>query len=115
MNFIDKFLSSKGYIKKEDAPISPPKPETIKKSGYSCEERLRQIVDLGESFSIVYDCGAFIGRWAQKVNQILPEAIMVLIEPNPQLHAEIVERTEPFKDQVRLIPSAVVPRMEQPS
>jgi FkbM family methyltransferase len=110
MKFIEKFLASKGYVKRDAiAPQTTPveKKEVIHKGGYSCEERLQQIVEIGESFDIVYDCGAVIGRWAQKVNEILPDAKMVLIEPNPQLHKEIGERTEPFKDQVRLIPSAV--------
>lgn len=110
MKFIEKLLAKKGYVKKEN--ITPKskaaaKIESIQKAGYSCEERLQQMIDLGETFDIVYDCGAFIGRWAQQVNEILPDAKMVLIEPNPQLHANIRESTKPFKEQVQLIPSAV--------
>jgi len=100
MNRFDKLLLKLGYSKTVNEKLP-------KKASYTCEERLQHIADLGESIGIIYDCGAFIGRWAQAVNSIFPEAKIVLIEPNPELQSEIEERTSSFKEKTKIIQAAV--------
>jgi FkbM family methyltransferase len=48
-------------------------------------DRLRHMKSLGFSPSVIFDCGAHIGRWTKEVAAIFPEASFFLFEPNTQL------------------------------
>ncbi|MFV8819710.1 FkbM family methyltransferase [Haliea sp. E17] len=95
-----------GKIKRTIFP-SPEVQVRIQPGLPSCEDRLKHAASLGYSPGVVFDCGAFIGRWAREVHQIFPGANLVLIEPNSELYARIAENTQPFSSQVQLIEAAV--------
>ena len=53
-------------------------------------ERLIHIKRLGFDPKVIFDCGAFVGKWTLRVSQIFPKAFFVLIEPNEN----IINRTK---------------------
>jgi FkbM family methyltransferase len=73
----------------------------------SCEERLRHIQNLGFLPKVIYDCGAFIGKWAMKVSHIYPEAEFVLIEPNTEILNEMEANILPRKERMVVINAAI--------
>ena len=73
----------------------------------SCKDRLRHMKTLGFSPNVIFDCGAFIGRWAASVAEIYPDSRLVLIEPNTDIIGEIKKRTDPFADRVTIVNAAV--------
>ena len=73
----------------------------------TCEARLAHVASLGFKPDVVFDCGAFIGRWAQEVHDIFPDARLVLIEPNSELYPRIAEHTATFSEQTSLVEAAV--------
>ena len=71
------------------------------------EDRLKHMKTLGFSPGIIFDCGAFIGRWAASVAEIYPDSHLVVIEPNTNIIGEIKKRTNPFKSRTTIINAAV--------
>lgn len=86
--------------------VSPPVQVRIEHALPSCEARLAHAGSLGFQPEVIFDCGAFIGKWAQEVNQIFPDSQLVLIEPNSELYPRIAEHVKPFASQARLIEAA---------
>jgi FkbM family methyltransferase len=72
-----------------------------------CNDRLAHVKSLGFDPDVVFDCGAFIGRWAKDANQLFPSAKLVLVEPNSEVYPQIVEHTTEFESQTTLIKAAV--------
>jgi FkbM family methyltransferase len=72
-----------------------------------CNDRLAHVKSLGFDPDVVFDCGAFIGRWAKDVNQLFPTSKLVLIEPNSELYPQIADHTTGFESQTTLIKAAV--------
>jgi FkbM family methyltransferase len=68
--------------------------------GPSCDDRLKHMKLLGFSPRIVFDVGAFIGKWAVSVAAIFPDARLVLIEPNMDIIDEIEKNIESIRDRV---------------
>ena len=52
-------------------------------------ERLMHIKNLGFSPEVIFDCGAFKGRWTMMISKIFPNAQFVMMEPNKNLLDEI--------------------------
>ncbi len=73
----------------------------------SCEDRLRHAADLGFKPEVIYDCGAFIGKWAKQIHGMYPEAEFILIEPNHYLHDEIGKNIQSWRSGVRIVSAAV--------
>lgn len=49
----------------------------------SCMDRLEHIKRLGFSPKIIFDGGAFNGKWSVEVKKLFPKSQIVLFEPNP--------------------------------
>ena len=97
----------KMWLFNSDKEIAPKK-RIINYSGIpTCTDRLKHLQQLGFSPKVIFDCGAFIGKWAASVAEIYPHAKFVLIEPNIELENEIKQRTLSIKKQVTLVQSAV--------
>jgi FkbM family methyltransferase len=73
----------------------------------TCEDRLKHMGGLGFNPGIIYDCGAFIGKWAAGASAIFPGAHFVLLEPNPQVHDQIRANTASIKERVQIVAAAV--------
>jgi FkbM family methyltransferase len=102
-SIFESLLNRLGYepkVNRTEVFSSPP-------PASSCEDRLKHMRSLGFKPRIIYDCGAFIGRWAMTISSIYPEAEFVLIEPNTEVHPQITENTLSFKDRVQLVSAAV--------
>jgi FkbM family methyltransferase len=56
-------------------------------------QRLAHAKGLGFSPSVVFDGGAFNGKWSRDVGRLFPDARFVLFEPNTAQHSAIAERT----------------------
>ena len=83
-------------------------PKAVVISGIpTCKERLMHLRELGFAPKVIFDCGAFIGKWAASVADIYPQSHFVLIEPNIELENEIKQRTVSFKKQVTIVQAAV--------
>lgn len=83
-------------------------PKAVVVSGIpTCKERLMHMRELGFAPRVIFDCGAFIGKWAASVAEIYPRSHFVLIEPNIELETEIKQRTLSFKKQVTIVQAAV--------
>jgi FkbM family methyltransferase len=83
----------------ESPPAGPGSP--------TCEDRLKHMKGLGFDAKVIYDCGAFIGRWALDVSAIYTQSELVLVEPNPQVHEQIIANTSSIKERVRVVAAAV--------
>ena len=57
----------------------------------TCDLRLQHLKRIGFSPRVVYDCGAYIGRWTRAVAQVFPGLQCVLCEPNRSLLPRITE------------------------
>jgi FkbM family methyltransferase len=55
----------------------------------TCEERLEHASQLGFRPNVVFDCGAFIGRWAKSVFEMFPKTKIIMFEPNIELNDHI--------------------------
>jgi FkbM family methyltransferase len=72
-----------------------------------CEQRLAHAKSLGFNPSVIFDGGAFTGRWAQETHHLFPSAHLVLIEPNSEVYSKIDESVREFLSQTTLIKAAV--------
>jgi len=70
-------------------------------------QRMKHIKDLGFKPKVIYDCGAFIGKWAVSVLEVFPEAQLVLIEPNINLHDQIYENVRAIRKRITLVSAAL--------
>jgi FkbM family methyltransferase len=73
----------------------------------TCMDRLQHLKEIGFSPKVMFDCGAFIGKWAVKVSEIYSKAELVLIEPNVNLLDEIEKRILPLRERTTIVTSAV--------
>jgi FkbM family methyltransferase len=81
----------------------------------SCMDRLKQMKKIGFSPIVIFDCGAFIGKWATSVAEIYPKAKFILIEPNIELLEEIKMRTSLLNKQVKILNVAIADKIGQGS
>jgi FkbM family methyltransferase len=79
----------------------------VSTSGPDSFQRLQHIKDLGFKPKVIYDCGAFIGKWAVSVLEVFPEAQLVLIEPNINLHDQIHENVRAIRERITLVSAAL--------
>lgn len=75
--------------------------------GPSCGDRLKHMKLLDFSPKIVFDVGAFIGKWAVSIAEMFPDARLVLIEPNMDIIDEIERNIESIRDRVVIRSAAV--------
>ena len=101
MNFL------KRVARKAKKILSPNTPIEIVNRLPECNDRLAHVKSLGFNPDVVFDCGAFIGRWAKDANQLFPAAKLVLVEPNSDVYAQIADHTTGFESQITLIKAAV--------
>jgi FkbM family methyltransferase len=81
----------------------------------NCQDRLRHLKELGFYPKVIFDCGAFIGKWAAYVSEIYPKAKFILIEPNVELSEEIKRRTFLFSKRVKILNVAVADKIGEGS
>lgn len=73
----------------------------------TCIERLEHARNIGFLPKVIYDCGAFIGKWAKEANELFPESKIILIEPNNELLDHINDNVKSFRPLVNVIQAAV--------
>ena len=70
-------------------------------------DRLKLYKTLGLSPRVIYDCGAFLGKWSQKVSKIFPHAQFILVEPNSVILDETRKNIQNIKSETILIEKGV--------
>jgi len=84
------------------------RPESIEITGIpTWKDRMKHIKEIGFSPKVIFDCGAFIGKWAATVSEIYPKAKLVLIEPNVNLLNEIEQRISSIRERTTIVTAAV--------
>ncbi len=73
----------------------------------TCEGRLAHMAKLGFKPTVIYDCGAFIGKWAKETRNTFNDSKFVLVEPNYDLYDQIEANTQSFVNDAVLIKGAV--------
>lgn len=73
----------------------------------TCYDRIAHARTIGFDPTIVFDCGAFIGRWTRSISDIFASAKFVMIEPNHLLNEEIRKNTQGMGERAVLVNAAV--------